>query len=88
MQVELGAPRVDQHFAGIVIQKKRHVRAFRGHLHPLATSAAAFPLPGYGAVVVAGALRNGGHHCVRARSQAIEFDQLPSDAQRILKRAC
>src|SRR5258708_598163 len=68
MEIKIGAARVDQHFAGVVIEKERHVHALGGNLYPLATFAAAFPLPCHGAVVVASALGNGRHYGVRTRS--------------------
>src|SRR5712671_3219133 len=74
MQVEFGAAGVDHDFAGVVIEKERHVHALGGHFDPLAASAATLPLPGYGAVVVTGALCDRRDHGVRADGEAAQFD--------------
>src|SRR5712691_10562761 len=74
MEIEFGAPWVDHYFAGIVVEEERHVHALGGYLDPLATPAAAFPFPGYCAVVVAGALGDGRKHSVRADGKAAQFD--------------
>ena len=75
VQVEVGAARVDHHFGGVVIEKKRHVHALGRDLDPLLVFTGLLPLPGEGAVVVAGPGRDGGEHGVGSDGEATEFDQ-------------
>jgi len=65
MDIEIGAPRVDQNTSGVVVEEKGNMHALAGDLHPLITLAVALPLPNQSAVVVAGAGRDGSEHCVR-----------------------
>jgi len=74
MDIQIGAPRVDQHFAGVVIQKEGNVHALSRHLDPRAASASTFPLPGDGAVVIAGVLGNGCQHSIRTDGEAAKFN--------------
>lgn len=45
MQIEFGPRRVDQNFAGIVVDKEPYMPRFRGNFHPLSAPAALLPLP-------------------------------------------
>src|SRR5882672_4111064 len=73
MQLEFGAAGIDHDLAGVVVEEERHVHALGGHFDPLAASAATLPLPGYGAVVVTGALGDRRDHSVRADGEAVKF---------------
>src|SRR5580700_3563593 len=75
VQVEFSSARVDHHFAGVVVEKKRHVHALASHFHPSVASAFALPLPGDGTEVIAAAFGNRRNHSVWADGKAAELDQ-------------
>src|SRR6202040_1538230 len=74
MDIQIGAARVDQHLASVVIQKEGNVHALGSHLDPLAAFAATFPLPCDSAVVIARARGNGRQHSIGTDGEAAEFD--------------
>ena len=74
VEIEIGAARIDEHAAGIVVDEKRQEHAFGGDLNPLLVFTALLQFVDVSAVVVAGARGNGRDQSVRADGLSADFD--------------
>src|SRR5581483_81608 len=80
MNIHLGAKRIHQQLAGIIIEIERNVLALVSDLHPFRTLPALLPTPSHGAVVITGNSSHWSDHRVGTDRQAADFDEAQGSA--------
>ena len=75
VQIEFGAARINQEFAGVVVEKKRDVKDFFGDFFPVIIASGLVALPGYGSIVEAGQTGDRSMQSERAGREAADLDE-------------
>ena len=87
MQVEIGAMRIDEYLAGIVVDKKWNVYAFARDLDPGFVLAVLLPFPDHRSMVVAGPARYWCDDGVGTDGESADFDHTHGRAADLGKRS-